>query len=218
MASTEPQIGEVRLKNVRLSFAEIWTPKLFGKKGAAAATPAEGSKDTNKPRYSCSFLMGKEDEQGQANIKAVSDAIMAVVTAKWPDKAKRPKFKADKICLRDGDEEDWEGYAGHKYVSAARPGEGTPPVIVDRDPKVKLTKADGRPYSGCYVNAVIRVYVQDNEFGRRINASLEAIQFLRNGDAFGAKPVNATEVFDEIEFDDADFVSETPDDTDDLLG
>jgi hypothetical protein len=46
------------------------------------------------------------------------------------------------------------------------------------------------------------VWAQDNKYGKRINASLEAIQFVRHGEAFGAKPVIAEEVFDDLGGDD----------------
>ena len=49
-----------------------------------------------------------------------------------------------------------------------------------------LTEADGLVYSGCYVNARVELWVQDNANGKRINAKLLGIQFVRDGDAFGA--------------------------------
>jgi hypothetical protein len=47
------------------------------------------------------------------------------------------------------------------------------------------------------VNAVIRIWFQDNEHGQRINASLEAVQFLRKGEAFGATQIDVDDAFDD---------------------
>lgn len=201
-------IGEIRLKDVRLSFAQIFEPKKFG------------AQDDSKPRYSCSFLFAKDTPSGIQNEKLVRETIKAVATEKWGKNM--PKLKENMFCFRNGDNEDWDGYAGHWYVSAARPGDGTPPVIVDHDPSKPLTAKDGRPYSGCYVNAIVRIYAQDNQYGKRINASLEAIQFLRHGEAFGAAPVDATEKFEVVE-DDTDTIGERLEgdnapSEDDLLG
>ena len=49
----------------------------------------------------------------------------------------------------------------------------------------ELVESSGKPYSGCYVNAIIECWAQDNkEFGKRINFGLKGVQFLRDGDAF----------------------------------
>ena len=176
-------VGEVILKDVRLSFAQIFRAKAFN------------DDDSGTPKFNCSFLIDKQ--KGKAAIDMVKAAIREAAKAKWGDDI--PKLKPDKFCLRDGDNEEWDGYAGCMYVSASNPHR---PTIVDRDRR-PLTEDDGKPYSGCYVNAVIRVWAQDNKWGKRINASLEAIQFVRHGEAFGARPVDADEVFDDLG-DDAD--------------
>ncbi|MWN55950.1 ssDNA-binding protein, partial [Escherichia coli] len=52
--------------------------------------------------------------------------------------------------------------------------------------------------AGCYVNAVIDIWAQDNNFGKRINASLGGVQFLRDGDAFAGGGVASADDFDDI--------------------
>lgn len=81
------------------------------------------------------------------------------------------------------------------YVSARSK---TRPSVFDQQ-RQELTESDGKPYSGCYVNASIELWAQDNDFGKRVNAQLRGVQFLRDGDAFGggARPADADE-FDEI--------------------
>ena len=112
------------------------------------------------------------------------------------------KLKDDKKPLHDGSErEDKDGYGdGVMWVSA----KSTKPFpIVDRDPSVPLTAVSGKPYGGCYVNAVIRIYAYKHELsGPGVSASLEAVQFYKDGESFGAGSVNAEKEFDNVEDDD----------------
>ena len=57
--------------------------------------------------------------------------------------------------------------------------------ILDKD-KTELSQTAGRPYGGCYVNATIEVWAQNNDFGKTTRAQLLAVQFAKDGDAFGA--------------------------------
>jgi len=53
------------------------------------------------------------------------------------------------------------------------------------------------PYSGCYVNVSMDVWAQANDFGKRINAKLLAIQFEADGAAFGGGEGFASADFDD---------------------
>jgi hypothetical protein len=204
-------IGEVKLKNVRLSFAHLFQPQ------EGKVDDETGVKGEDK--YNCSFLINKSSPEGKALIAAIKAAAEKVKKAKWGDNI--PKLKPEKVCLRDGDLEEYDGYEGTAYVSASN---SKPPVLIDRkkdkDGKwIKLTGSEGLLYSGCYVNGIVRLWAQDNKHGKRINASLEAVQFLTHGDAFGAKPIDADEAFDDDDAsddDDAD-LDEEYEDEDTLL-
>lgn len=171
--------ARVKLKNVRLSFAHLFRPQAFG--------DGEG-----EPKYNCNFLIDPSTKEGKANIRAIEDAIEYVKKEKWPKGA--PKLGEGKICLRDGNNTECEGYGDMMYVSASN---ARRPLVLDRD-KTPLNEEDGVIYSGCYVDAIIRIWAQDNKYGKRINASLEAVRFRRDGEAFGAAPP------DPDEFDDLD--------------
>lgn len=191
-------IGEVILNNVRLSFADLFKP---GK-------PQKNDKGEMVPgKFKANFLMEKGTDDTKANMAKLQAANKQVKTDKWGAEAKWPKLKPEKVYLRDGDKEDWDGYEGCFYVSANNPNQ---PVLVDRkkDAKgklIELTLANGGSkllYSGAYVNAIIRVWAQDNEYGKRVNASVESVQFLRHGEAFsGGAPVDPNGKFADIEDD-----------------
>lgn len=182
---------QVTLRNVRLSFADIFEPK-----------EQKNDDGTTRKTYGANFLIAKEGDEFN-NVKVIQKAATAAKRRKWgDDEDKWPKLKPEKVCLRDGDLEDWDGYADMFYVSSnRREADGPPRTITNRK------DADGKwipakpgeaacPYAGCYVNAIVRLWAQDNEHGKRINASLEAIQFLRDGEAFsGSAPVDVDEEF-----------------------
>lgn len=160
-------MSQIVITNARLSYPHIFAAKAMN----------EG--DT--PKYSASFILDKKTNAGV--IKEIEKAINELTTEKFKGK----KLPADKVCLRDGDLKDDENYAGAMYVSASNTKR---PQVVDRDKKTPLVADDNKPYAGCYVNGVIRIWVQDNKFGKRINASLEAIQFVKDGEPLGAPPVD----------------------------
>jgi hypothetical protein len=81
-------------------------------------------------------------------------------------------------------------------VSAAAQ-ENAAPTVIDRD-RSPLSAKSGRPYAGCFVNASIELWAQDNNYGQRVNAQLRGIQFYADGDSFSAgRPADADE-FEEV--------------------
>jgi len=48
-----------------------------------------------------------------------------------------------------------------------------------------LTENDNRIYAGCYVNAIVVLWAQNNNYGKRINANLLGVQFVADGSPFG---------------------------------
>jgi hypothetical protein len=76
----------------------------------------------------------------------------------------RPAGEKLNLCLHDGDEKaEYEGFPGNFFLNAANKAR---PAVIDRD-RSPLIQADGRPYAGCYVNAVI-------DIGRRTTTSANA--------------------------------------------
>jgi hypothetical protein len=166
---------KVKLQKVKLSF-----PSLF------KAKPINNS----EPKYSASFLLSKKDDAAQ--IDALRKACLEVAKAKWPNKIPA----GVKYCVHDGSEKDYDGYGESViFVSASSV---IAPVIVDEN-VVEISEIDRKIYAGCLVNASVRLWAQDNQFGKRINAQLLAVQYAGEGEAFGEKPIDPKEEFQRIE-------------------
>lgn len=168
----------ITLKKARLSYPHLFTPQ----------PPMPGSPADAKPKYNARFLLTEDDRA------AVDAGIQELLKEKYP-KGVPKTFTPDKLCLRlDPDMEQW-------YVAASNVNQ---PRVVDRN-RQPLDGNSAIPYAGCYVNAVVRLWVQDNDFGKRVNASLEAVQFAGDGERLGHKPVDVNEVFEDLGDDDIPF-------------
>lgn len=182
----------VKLKNVRLSY-----PNLF------EARDYEGDKNF---KYSAKFLI----EKGSENEAQVKKVVQAIAKEAFKDKAaailKSIENNAQKFCVSDGDLKDGEENHGHTVISSSNK---VKPTVIDRDPSVKLTQADGRPYGGCYVNAHVDLYAHTKH--KAIFGTLMGVQFVKDGDAFaGGRPASA----DDFE----DLSAEDLGDLDDIMG
>lgn len=181
---------KIVLQDVRLAFPALFEPKSVA-----------GDK---KLRYGGNLIFSPD----HAGFAAMNKAIEQVATEKWGAKAKAMLTKlraaSDKLCFRNGDTKaDYDGYPGNWFVSANRDENKGPPLVLGRD-RQPLLAGSGKPYAGCYVNASIDVWAQDNSFGQRVNATLLGVQFFRDGDAFSAGAPADPDDFDDISGSDDD--------------
>ncbi len=171
---------KLKLTNVRLAFPALFEAKTVNGEG--------------KPAFGASLLIDPADPQ----VKTINTAIEACAKEKWGAKAEvllKQMRAADKVCLHDGDlKASYEGFAGNLFVSARNP---VRPTVLDSD-KTPLVAADGKPYAGCYVNVVLDLWAQDNKYGKRVNASLSGVQFLRDGDSFTGGGAAGDDEFDDV--------------------
>jgi hypothetical protein len=176
-APTDPNI--IKLTNVRLSY-----PQLF-----VAKPPEEGK----EPVFSASFLLDKKAHK--ALIAQIEKATERVALDAF-----KKKVKLNRVPLRDGNEKsEKEGYGDEVMFVGARNAKR--PVVVDRD-LTPLAADDTKPYAGCYVNATIRLFAYDHKTGGKgVSASLRAVQFVKDGESFGAGPVDAEQEFEKVEDD-----------------
>jgi hypothetical protein len=176
---------KIKLTNVRLAFPALFQPQTVNGEG--------------DPAYSATFILDPTHPQ----IREIKSAISDIAKAKWGAKAEQQLTlmeKQDKTALHDGDlKANYDGFAGNLYISARTKAR---PTVVDRDRR-PLTAADGKPYAGCYVTAIVELWAQDNQYGKRINASLGGVQFVSDGDSFGGgASVTTADDFDDLAVDD----------------
>jgi hypothetical protein len=168
---------EIVLKQVRISYPHLFEP--------FAMYPSE------KAKYSAKFLIPKSNTALVDKIKA---EIIELAKASFKDKKCPPQ---DKLCLKDGDHTGKDEDKGHWIFSAS---EDSRPVVVDQ--KVNpLTKEDDVVYPGCVVTARVRLWAQDNIWGKRINANLLGVQFVKDGERLGSGRTrqSAEEMFESVE-------------------
>lgn len=182
--NTEQVVLKLTKTPVRLSYPNLFEPK--------------SGPDGGKPVFSASFILDKK--ANGAEIKEIQAAIAKIKTATWGSKPVQLKG----VCLRDGAEKnDTDGYGDTVMFISARSERR--PGVVDRNLS-PLSAEDGKPYAGCYVFATLRLWAQDNKFGKRVNAALRNVQFVKDGTPFGEKPVAAEEEFAELGGEPADAV------------
>lgn len=186
----------VVLKGVRLSYESIYKPRTN-----------KGDDGSSKESYSANFILRKDDPQ----VKIIKQAIRRVVSGmdKWKGKTVKVKGTNEVlqqgdsgtvvlsgICFRDG--EDLDGKVGYgpdvMFISSSAKADRKPKVVNRKRVDVGPGTSES-PYSGCYVNASVRLWPMDNDFGKRVCAELRAVMFDKDGEAFGAGPVDADKEF-----------------------
>lgn len=165
---------KIILSDVRLAFADA----LFEAKGFT--DPRTGK--TGDPQFSSTFLLDRSDPGVRKLIMAEEDRV---AKEKWGAKAEAimAEIRANnRGALKNGElKASYDGFPGNDFIAA---NNKTRPTIVNRDGS-QLAMTDGVVYSGCYVLAHIVLWAQDNAFGKRINANVTGVQFMRDGDSFG---------------------------------
>lgn len=185
----------IYLSNVRVSFPQLVEPK-----------KTTNEKGEVRTAWSADFILPPDSQQ----YKQVMQQYMTLASEKWKERAQTimQMIQADRKsrCYGNGAEKvnkttllPYDGYEGNAYVSA----------ISNRQPQ--MIQPNGQPvdasnsmayqaiargvYGGCYVNAAIRLWLQENTHGRGVRCDLVAIQFAKDGDAFGGGGADVTGMF-----------------------
>ena len=176
-----PTSKTIVLKNVRLSFPSLFKKAVF---------------DGQETKYEATLLVPKNSAQAKKLQKMAEDFAAEV----FGGKEKIPN-SLKYTALTDGDTKDYDGYEG---MLAFKGGSGQRITIVDRD-KTPLVEEDGKPVAGDYVNAVVGFWYSSHpKGGKQILGNLSAIQFVKEGEHFGAGGVNVDEAFDDLGDEDED--------------
>ncbi len=173
---------EILVQKVRVAFAKgIFEKTAFG--GDAKA----------KADFNSKFILAPDHAQIAQLKKLEEDVAKEKWGAKADNELKVIRSK-DVGLLHDGNTQRSDGFADMLFISARADQR---PSTFNRD-RSQITAEDGIIYSGCYVNLKIDVWAQDNQYGKRINATLLGVQFVSDGDSFaaGAPPATADDFAD----------------------
>lgn len=155
------------IPNVRISYPALFNHGSFG------------GQSTEK--YEATFILDKKAH------KAEIAEIITQINRLMKEELKT-KLPADKVALKDGDESGKFELEG-KYVIKASTKRR--PLVLDRD-KSPLVEEDNKIYGGCYVNVIFTLWVQNNTYGKRVNAQLDGVQFARDGEPLGDSGLSAS--------------------------
>jgi hypothetical protein len=183
----------VILKNVRLSYPDLHKP-------------GKPLNDGDTPKYGAQFIMDPDSDAAKVAKDALTQAAQETFGANWQaivgamEKTKKCVRRGDDNLTKDGAVRD--GYGGKLYLVArnkAKPLLIGPRKGADGQFPV-LTEADGKPYGGCYVNVKVDIKAMKakDRIPNQIYATLLTVQFVADGEAFGAAP-GTSEGFDEVE-------------------
>ncbi|WOK01441.1 DNA binding protein [Pseudomonas phage UF_RH7] len=168
--------GCIRIDGVRASFPHLDKPY--------------AGEDGGTPAYGLVSLLDKTTH------KEAKDLIVERINEVLAQN-KNAKVAADRKFIRNGDDSARDEENGHWTVSAR---ETKRPSIRDKDKSVlSPEEALDKIYGGCFVNVLIRPWFQDNKYGKRVNAGLVAVQFLRDGEAFGEGRIDDEEAWDDVD-------------------
>lgn len=209
---------KIQLKRVRLSFPSLHkadVPKGY---------------DNAEPKFSANFLLDPKDPVHKQLLKQCKAEIERLIKEAWGKKPPKMKpiecFGKGEMFTNNTTKQPYDGYEGMYAIVANNKKR---PTLIDRD-KTPLTpdEVEQRMYAGCYVDAFINFWVQDNQFGEAIRCSLQAVRFREDGEEFGAGGVDpdefddlddgelADQLDDDFDDDDLDLDEEEEDDLDDL--
>lgn len=173
--------GCIRLDNVIASYPHLDKP---WKKNA-----------NDKEKFSLTGLAPKEthDEAKKLMVEVINSLLAG---------AKMGKIGAEHKFCRNGDTEDGPlkpETEGMWIIKASENPDRAPKV---RDERTKImTPAEilKRIYAGCVVNMLIRPWAQNNDFGKKINANLIAVQFVKDGTRIGEAAIDDDDAWEELE-------------------
>lgn len=190
----------IYLSRVRLSF-----PKLI--EAVAPPTPPNAAK-----KFGADFIL----PPNHPDLAKFMAAVGQEATAKWKEQAGPilNLIQNDRRlrCWGMGTEKlkketlkPYEGYDGMMYITASM-NEDRPPTMIHLngdvcDPANTMARQAlaRKLYGGCYVNAMVSPWIQDNQFGRAVRCNLIAVQFCDDGEPFGDGVVDVTGKFGAVQ-------------------
>ncbi len=184
----------IYLSNVRLSFPQLVEPR------------ASGDDPNAKKKYSADFIMAADHPGFNQWMKQYS----MLAAGKWNEHAQNVMnlIQTDRKLRSYGngnekiDKKTFKPYSGYENMVYISANNENPPQMIQADgnpvdsANTMAYQAIARKlYGGCYVNAAVRPWLQDNKHGRGVRCELIALQFYEAGNPFGEGSVDAAPLF-----------------------
>lgn len=153
--------GLIRIDNVRASYPHLDRPW--------------SKEEGQEKKYSIVAMLNKKTHAAAKDlcVKRINELMK---------EGRIEKLASDKKFIRDGDNSDKTDYEGHWTVSAS---ESRRPSVRGKNNEVlSPEEIVDTVYAGCYVSVLIRPWLQDNKYGKRVNAGLVAVRFMKDGEPF----------------------------------
>lgn len=166
----------IMLNNLRIGF-----PALAEKQSVGDGEPAYGGR----------LIVDPTDK---ATVDKIEEAMLAAAKLRWKDDAStvleflkqeekvafsRKEYRNKKTMKVYG------GFEG-KFHLGMRAAKNQPTIFNQYgEPVTDKAKIGALIYSGCYVNAKVEFWAQDNNFGRRVNCTPLGVMFVADGESFG---------------------------------
>lgn len=178
--------GMIRIDNVRGSYVHLDKPYV--------GQMNDGNEGV--PKYSLVGILPKDTHEEAKNL------IVSVINAMCDEK--KAKVAKDKKFIRDGDDQEKDEYANAWTVSAR---EERKPKCRDRNGSLVEDREDIAEMfqSGYWFNILIRPWFQDNKYGKRVNAGIAGVQFVKKDETFGSGSIDDSDAWDTVDSDDDDF-------------
>lgn len=146
---------------------------------------------SGKSEYSVDILFDKKTD-----LSKLKDLVDSTIKERWGTKI--PKVLIQPIKDGDGTKRNGEPYGeeyhGHYFVTVKNTRK---PGVVDSQNEDILTEEE--IYGGCYIRASINAFAYDRSGNCGVSFSLNNVQKVKDGEAFGAARVAAADEFDVID-------------------
>ena len=188
----------IYLSNVRLSFPKLIEPSAFQEGG--------------EKKFAADFLLKQTD----SDFTRFMSEVGKLAHEKWKENAgavlQLVQNERKLRCFGNGAEKvdkktfkPYVGYDGMVYLSANSNADRPPQIIrpdgtpIDNMNTMERQTFARKLYGGCFVNAAVRPWAQDNQFGRAIRCELIAVQFFSDGEPFGEGEVDLSAMFKPVQ-------------------
>lgn len=179
--------SNIKLLNVRLSFNNLFEAQGF-----------DGNDDL---AFNAKFIIEKGSLADKAIRTALKETADEAFGGKGSEVIKKVAGDKSQFCYQPyGDDGELMVLATKRKLKAGRP------LVIDAD-RSPLAEVDGKPYAGCYVNALVRPWAMASKGKSWIRCGLEGVQFVKDGESFGGVRTSAND-FDDVSAEMAEDVSD----------